>query len=153
MTYVRRVIAEDIGEILEMARAFHAESPVFCSMPFDAVKVQTLVGEAIRNPDWLALVAVGDHGLTGMSLVFIAPSYFSQALECMDLAYYVRPEARGTTAAIRMLQEITKWAIDSGACRLTIAPRTGIRDEQLNRFFTKAGLEYGGTMHTVALPI
>ena len=152
MTYVRRATSADTRELLAMARAFHQESPVFAPMAFDNAKVLHLIGETLFNPDWLPLVAVDDHGICGMSLVFCAETFFGNSRECMDLAFYVLPQRRGSRAASLMLDRIIEWATERGACRLTIAPRTGIRDEAVGRFFAKKQLEVGGTMWTTALP-
>lgn len=152
MTYVRRVIPQDLRELIEMSQGFHAESPVFSQMPFDAARVQQLVQGAINDPDWLALVAVDDSGLSGMALFFAAETFFGPGRECMDLAFYVRPACRGTRAAQMMLDRVIQWATERGAARLTIAPRTGINDKVVGRFFERSGLEYAGTMWTTALP-
>ena len=102
MTYARRAIRSDIAPIVEMARIFHAESPTHSPWPFSADKVAALVDAAIDAPDWCPIVAVDDHGLCGMALVFAMPMYFSDTLQGGDLAFYV-PKTRAASEPRRVL--------------------------------------------------
>ena len=139
MTYARRALPFDLPEILEMARAFHAESPLHSPYLFSTEKVENLVGHAINAPEWCPVVAIDDAGLCGMALVFAMPMFFSDALQGGDLAFYVPQTRRGSLAAREMAEFIEQWRTRMGVVAMDIGINTGINHDRALSFFMKCG--------------
>lgn len=139
---VRRVVARDLPDVVEMARAFHAESPNHRDMTFDEAKVLDLVDHAATGDQWLAIVARNDADeLVGMALMLAIEPYYSSDTEVVDLAFYVRPGSRNGRAAIGLMKEICSWAGAIGAKRLQMGIHTGINHDRALSFMLKCGFE------------
>lgn len=147
MTHVRRVVAADIPDIVTMARAFHAESPIHRNLRFNATKVRQLVDAARQDDDWLVIAAFNDDDtMIGMAMVFALPAFFSDDYEMGDLTVYVAPEARGTRAALLMVQEILRFGGAKNVKMTRIGLNTGINHDLAARFFAKLGLPQVGIL-------
>jgi GNAT superfamily N-acetyltransferase len=145
--WVRRVTDEDVADVVELAWAFWSESPLHRDFPFDAVKVEGLIRNALAADDsWLALIVVDDDRIVGMALVFAMHMFFGPAIEVGDLAFYVRPDARGGRAALLLEREIASWAALVGASKVSIGIHTGINHDPARRFFEKRGYGLTGLM-------
>lgn len=139
MTYARRAIAGDMEAVVALAAAFHAESPLHSTHPFNEAKVRALIGAALPDPAWLPVVACDDEGLCGIALVYAMPMFFSEDLQAGDLAFYVTPNRRGGRAAIAMLNHIEEWAQAKSVAVIEFGINTGIRHLQSRSFFAKSG--------------
>lgn len=147
MTYARYAHRGEIGDLLPLCRAFHAESPHHSKLSFSDERVVQLIEAAIGNPDWLAIVAQHDEaGIVGMGLFYCMPAFFSTELEVGDLTFWVHPDHRGGRAALVMMQMLTAWKEQKGAARLNIGVTTGINHDQALRFFGRFGLRPHGTL-------
>lgn len=144
--YVRRYVAADWERVLEVARVFHAESPLHSPHPFDEARVHALLEAAMGSPDWLAALAIDGDEIVGIMLVFRMQMFFSSAYEVGDLAFYVRPDARGGRAARKMLGYAELWASAKETAVMRFGIMTGIRAEQSQRFFEKLGYDQVGTV-------
>lgn len=140
-----RVTPADLPEVLDMARAFWAESPTHRQLAYNDAKVVNLVAAAMEDPDWLAIIVRGSDGaLSGMALFYALPAYFSDDLELADLAFYVAPGRRGGLTAAALLRAVAEFGREKQVKRVTIGINTGINHEQALRFFAKAGFGVTG---------
>lgn len=137
----------DMPDVIAMASGFHAESPVFRDQPFDPAKVHQLVSLAIKDADWLPLVAFASGGqMVGMGLFFILESYFGPSLEVGDLAFYVKPDRRGSLAAAGIMETLLAWAHAKGAYCVDLGVNTGINPEKAGQFFEHCGFATKGML-------
>lgn len=143
---VRRCEPDDLPDVIGLAATFHRESPVFRDLPFEAIKVHQLVSNAIENPDWLPLVAFAQGELVGMALFFALPSFFGPAIEAGDLAFYVRPDRRGTIAAGALMKRLFAWLAEKDVRLFRAGVNTGIDDARAEKFFAGCGLTRLGSV-------
>lgn len=137
--------------LLQMAAAFHAESPTFRDMAFDPQQLEDFLDTVMDNPDWYGAIAHDDRGPCGMALVYCMETIFGPTKECCDMAFYVIPERRHGRCAGMILDQLVTWAFERGAVRFTIADRSGISGSD-GTFWEKKGLERQGAIFSTALP-
>lgn len=101
---VRDASPFDIPVLLDMLRAYRGECPLpFISEIDDAMYMTTVLTQLMAGKG-VALVAEGNTGVVGMFLAHIAPSMWSpKHLVMTEMAFWVNPEARGGTAAHRLI--------------------------------------------------
>jgi GNAT superfamily N-acetyltransferase len=152
MAYVRRLVPSDCRTIVNLARKFHAESPVHGPHVFDGDQLNTLLRAAINDPNYLPAACLDDGQIVGMMLLFHMPMFFGPASEVGDLAFYVVPGRRGTRAAQLMLDYGEKWAVATGASVIRMGVTTGINNDAACSFFRKNGHREIGTLMEKRLP-
>lgn len=100
---IRDASAFDIPAILDMLRQYRAQTPLpFLADADDAVYVTQVLTEAMAGKG-LVLVSETDE-VNGMLIAGIAPSLWSpKHLVMTEMAYWVNPSARGSSAGYRLL--------------------------------------------------
>lgn len=147
---VRRCEPGDLPDVIGLARQFHSESPSHSFLPFDPLTVHILISNAIDNDSWLPLVAYASGGeLVGMGLFFALPTFFGPAIEGGDLAFYVRPDRRGSIAAAGIMRRLVGWIAEKGIARMRLGIDTGIDDARAERFFEGSGFVRSGSVWTL----
>lgn len=147
MIVVRRLDFDDKPKVeaaMRLAAMMHSESPLHSPYPFDTMQVHELMRAACKDPDWLPLVCLRDDEVIGMGLLMCQPMFFGPDKEVSDLAFYVRPDCRGTSAAFRMMAFIDLWASALGAVRIQVGIHTGINHDVALSFFQKIGYRVSG---------
>ncbi len=94
----------DIPALLDMLRAYRSQTPLpFLAEVDDAVYVTRLLTELMAGRG-VVLVADNGDGVVGMLMAQIAPSMWSpKHLMMTEMAYWVNPESRGSSAGYRLL--------------------------------------------------
>lgn len=72
-------------------------------------------------------------GIVGQS--FLEP----QKLSCNELAWYVEPEYRGTSAAIKLMKRYEQEAIDRDCDYVTMVCLDNLDPEKVGKIYTKLG--------------
>lgn len=133
--------------VAAMARNMHAESPVYSQWPFDKDSLMGWIDLCRENEDWLCLIA-WDNGLPiGFLAVGAVPMLFNRLKTIDDLALYVVPERRGSTAALRMLRMMEPWAAQRGVA-IRMGVTTGTNQQQAVRFLERLGYRQTGVLLT-----
>ena len=106
---VRLATASDEEALLEMGRCMHAESR-FSRYPLDHTKLRKLIELSLTDGKvHCILVAQNLHGqLTGMLGGHVQNMFFTDALIAQDKFFYVLPESRGTSAALKLLKRLLR---------------------------------------------
>ncbi len=152
MIRAREIRSDDITDLMRLGRAMHAESPVYSPYSFEPAKLEYWFDLCLRAEDWLGVVAENDAGdLIGFCGACCADMLFSYEKSVEDLCFYVSPDWRGTTAAVRLLRFMESWAQARGARNLRIGITTGTNNEQAARFFARFGFERTGLLVERAL--
>lgn len=138
---------ERVGDLIRMARAMHAESPVYSPHPFEEAKLAGWAKLCIENDDWLCLLALEEGRAIGFIAVGSVDMLFSSARTVDDLGLYVVPEKRGTTAAVRLVRSMEGWATGRGAV-IRLGVTTGTNAAQAQRFLERLGYVQTGTLLT-----
>lgn len=152
MSYVRRYVDADWQQLIEMTRQFHAESPVHSRFPLSDKQIREIADNASKDPNWLLAVVVEDGKLIGMTVLFSFPMFFSPVKEIGDLCFFVKPDKRGTRAALILLEYAHEWAATTGAEVIRLGVTTGIRDEAVTRFLVKNGYQPVGQLMERVVP-
>jgi N-acetylglutamate synthase-like GNAT family acetyltransferase len=93
----------DIPALLDMLRQYRDQTPLpFLAEADDAIHMTHVLAQAMAGKG-VVLVAETDK-IDGMLIAGIAPSLWSpKHLVMTEMAYWVNPDARGTTAGYRLL--------------------------------------------------
>jgi GNAT superfamily N-acetyltransferase len=134
-----------------MGARMHEESPDYTDFAFIPAKLMDLADMVLGMDSLHCVVAENHHGLTGFFVGGVEPFFFSHDLYAYDIAFYVRPECRGSSAAVRLLNHFMAWGKAKGAKQARFGAATGINPEQAHKFFTHLGFREGGVLYTTAL--
>lgn len=142
---ITEITDEDIEKLLDIGEKLVAESR-FEVHGYNREKVR-LVFLATRKLPQKFFIAY-DENCRGMCLLGMNTHYFNDYKWATDFAFFVVPEARGSSLALRLLREGEKWAKANGAHELTILHNTGIQTDKSTRFFHGVGYETKGHIYT-----
>jgi GNAT superfamily N-acetyltransferase len=86
-------------------------------------------------------VRVYDNGeeITGIMVGVVAPYLCGPEFYACDLILYVKPESRGTPAALSLVKEFEIWAKEMGAVEVMLGTSTGIDAEKTACLYERLG--------------
>lgn len=145
-----RLIQEaDFDSVVGLAAEMHAEAPTYRDFAFDPDRVRSLCQLCLDANEWICVVVEDDDGLLiGFTAAGVVPTLFGHELVAEDLAFYVHPSRRGTTAAVRMLRMIETWAKALGAKAIRMGITTGTNPAQTAKFLSRFGYVETGWLYT-----
>lgn len=147
MIGVRHAGPEDIPVLVAMAQQMQAESPVYAPYPFEPDVVARWGEISTGSDDWLCLIAEDEEqGPVGMLIVGCVPMLFCRQQMVEDIAFYVKPQWRGTTAALRLMRTLEPWAKARGAVSMRMGITTGTNPEAAIRFLERFGFTQTGVL-------
>jgi GNAT superfamily N-acetyltransferase len=147
-TGVRRATAADAAMIDSMLRDLGRESPIYRLMPIDDRKLTDYIAKVIRGSDHAVLLHEGTSGIDGIYIGMLVQQFFTFEITAMDVLFYVRPERRGSRAAVRLFRAFKTWARSSGAKAIQVGTMNGIAPARTAKFYRGMGLtEIGGVYH------
>lgn len=132
-----KLTRKDLSEIIRMGEALKNESR-FKDHEYNPEGVAQVLEATLRIPSRFFIAY--DDQFRGLILMGISQHYFSTYKWATDFAFFVKPEYRGGTLAIRLLREAERWAKENGAGEITILHNTGIKTDSVSRFFN--GIDY-----------
>jgi GNAT superfamily N-acetyltransferase len=148
---VRPLMAGEEWAVLDLARAMHGESPAYAPYPFEAKELSKWIALCRDADDWLCIIAWEDDRPIGFMAVGAVAMLFSASQTVDDLALYVVPDRRGTTAALRLLRMMEPWAKAMGAKAIRMGVTTGINQAQTVKFLERLGYVQTGVLLTKQL--
>ena len=141
MITVKRAWLDELPEIIRLGQRMLEESAVsFPEIDADATRGAL---EMAGNLYFMALAerdGVGVGFITGLQSRYL----FSDRRLVSHDVFYVVPEARGSSAAVRLVRALEEWSVEVGAYRTTIAIHTGLKVETTGRFYEKLGYTFMG---------
>jgi GNAT superfamily N-acetyltransferase len=145
---VRHATPADAAVIDTMLRAMGRESPIYRTMPIDDRKLADYIAKTIRSSDHAVLLHESSAGIDGIYIGMLVQQFFTFETTAMDVLFYVRPERRGSRAAVRLFRAFKAWAKSSGAKAIQVGTMTGIDPARTSKFYRGMGLnEIGGVYH------
>lgn len=118
MATIRPATDADVPALLALGQRFLAWSPYAGMFGEDAMA--KAIAEAVATG--FSRVAVVDGVAVGALLGALKPAWLDPSfVVACELAWWVEPEHRGGTAAVRMLHEFKAWAKDQGARGVVMA--------------------------------
>ena len=147
-TGVRRARPADAAVIDTMLRAIGRESPIYRATPIDDRKLADYIAKVIRSSEHAVLLHESAAGIDGIYIGMLVQQFFTFEITAMDVLFYVRPERRGSRAALRLFRAFKAWARSSGAKAIQVGTMTGIDPARTAKFYRGMGLnEIGGVYH------
>ena len=128
-------------EIMKLGKQLHAESR-FSDELFDDQRCWSILDGTINNPEKLFIAY--DSEYRGFILMVMNQEFFSGKKWAADLSLYVKPECRGGSLVVRLLDAAYKWAKEHGARDVTIFHNTGIDTDKAPQLFGKLGFNMKG---------
>ena len=141
--------AEDIAARVEMNRLAHDE--IGDGLPFDDDMVRRFYEGRIDRPDRCVLQAELSGKIVGGLTGQVAPHFHCRTPGASLLGVYVRPEHRGSLAAIKLLHGFRRWAGEQGAVRIYAGVTSGIDIARTDRLLKRLGFRMTGGNYELAL--
>lgn len=149
---VRFATAGDLEPLLAVARRFHEESR-FRIYPFNADKVRQAMEQTIATPA-AGCILLAEHGsalVAGFLAAFVAELRFSDVRVAQDHGFYVLPEHRGGSAALKLMLAFRRWAENRQAVEMSINQNVAIDQVRFNRFMRHLGFACCGANFVMPL--
>ena len=114
-------------------------------LPFEESRCVALLERCLKQPDsWCALVAEDGEEIAGMLVGYKSNYVFCSEVVACDLAFYVRPNRRGSFAATTLIRRFSAWARECGAREICLCTSLNIRSERTAAFYQKLGFRQVG---------
>lgn len=106
---IRQANKFDIPQIIEMLKEYRDAAPLeILKQANDQEYIEQFLLSLIVGNGFI-LVAEKEDELIGMLIAGILPNLWNPKVnQCSEIAYWVKPEFRGTTAGYRLIKEYTK---------------------------------------------
>lgn len=133
---MRRATHDDVPMLLKMGEAMHKESR-FRNFRFNCEKVTAFFHAAVENRSCILLV----HGdpVHAMLVAYVESFWWGDDLESNDLLLYVVPEMRGKAAAVRLVNEYKRIAVEMEVSDIKIGASSGVEHDRTVEFFERMG--------------
>ena len=103
----------------------------------------------IDSPDLFCVVIEKENMVVGFLIGMIARTAFSHDPIATEMAWYVRPSARGTREPIKLIKEYENWAERRGCKVVTMVDIHNLND--LGNLYTRLGYELTEKTYTKVL--
>lgn len=131
----------EVDAVVGMLNDVHIESPTLSVYSFSREQAKrTIMGLASRE-DALTIVAYLDGELIGCMGAIITPQLTSNVNVASELLLYIKPEHRGSRAAIGLVQAFEQWAAGYDK---RVGSSLGINDRGVINFYKNMGYEQSG---------
>jgi GNAT superfamily N-acetyltransferase len=141
---VRRALGSDFAALVAMGEDMHHESPRFAGLSYSQERCHALLAGLSASPHGLALVAEQGGEIVGMLLGLVSKHFFSDDLTASELVVYVRPQARGGSAAVKLVRQFEAWATDLGVADITLGVSTEVHADRTAQFYQRLGYAPSG---------
>ena len=142
---IRAITKEDVHSCIALGQDMHNES-AYSAISFDSNSLVGVAYNVLNDPNWFGAVAVKEDQVIGMMIGFISEYWFSNEKFASDLCVYIVPEYRGSSAALRLMNLYTKWAVSKPIREIRIGETTRVNPEATAKFYKKLGFVEGGTL-------
>lgn len=129
------------AEVLNRAREMHAESVLHRDMLFDEAHLLQQFERAWHDSHLYFRICVKDDEVLGGFFGGIGPTFFSATLIAKDYAWFVKPSARGSCAAVALLADFEEWAQARGVRHIVIGQSTGVQMQATKMLYERLGYE------------
>lgn len=136
---IRDMAYDDITEVVKHGKLMHAESS-YKDLKFNDDKCINLAASLINSPDGFAVVAEEQGVILGVMAGILSEHWFSSEIMASDYIFYVHPDYRGSSAAVRMITKYQAWAIVKGAKTVTIGISAEINNDEAAKLCEHLGM-------------
>ncbi len=145
--HVRLVMPEDLDAVLSMAELQVAET--FPHLGFDRDRAAETFRQSIETGSPTGFVAEADNEVVGMIAGRIGGYDFTSGVfVCLEVLF-VRPDKRGTRAAVKLLREYIRWGEIVGAREIFFGVSNPRNAARASRLYEHLGAERIGAQHRI----
>jgi GNAT superfamily N-acetyltransferase len=143
---IRSASPIDWPKVMHLALVMHAESR-FSKFQLNKEKLQKTIEEQSNNPRVACclLAENSDGTVVGMLLGYTVDLFFTDVRIAQDRVFFVLPEFRGCSAAVRLLTAFRKWAENRNVQEININMSVAIDMPRFERFMTHMGFTNCGS--------
>lgn len=149
---IRFATLDDVPAILDLGEMMVAESrfePYGLDRPKTAKVFVSMIKQATHS---VILLAERDDGtLVGMLGGYVVDFFFCNAVVAQDRFYFVKPEARGSSAALKLLVAFRRWAEQRKVRELNINMSVAVDMQRFNKMMGKLGFRCCGSNFSLGL--
>lgn len=150
---IRFATQDDIPTLVDIGHAYHEESR-FKRFRYDPQKLATSLTAMVNDKSGSRCFFVADDA-TGkpyaVLLGCIESYFFSQELVAQTILFWVHPDHRGGTAAVKLVHSFRKWAENRKAFEVAIGVNSAVSLHTADSFFRKLGFQLTGGNYSLAL--
>ena len=151
MSYVLKQADErDIPHFITLGQHMHHES-VYQFLPFDKDIAEQTAQRYVTDERSCAYLIMDNDQPLAMHLASLTTYFFSPALLAAGLVTYVRPEKRGSRAALLLMRGFITWAKHHQADEVYMGVSAGISIERADQFFKHFGFTFVGGNYKLRL--
>ena len=141
MLEIRPSYPDEFWRIEELIPAISQEGR-FRDRPIDVIKLKTLYDyQFTQLINTICYLAILDDQCVGFGAFVVNPSFFGHDRTASDLILYVVPEKRGSTIALRILNQYEKWAMSQNVTEISLCIGSGINVENTGKFYEALGYQ------------
>ncbi len=139
---IRLAMPWDMAEVVELARLQVEETHTH--LDFRPDLVEDTFRSAIKKGDPALWVAEDKSGLIGFLWARIYEYAFSSGIFVSQEVLFVRPDKRGTRAAVKLIDEYKSWGDTVGAREILFGISNGRQPDRVAKLFQRKGAELVG---------
>lgn len=149
---IRFATLEDIPVLLDLGEMMVAESR-FRPYGLNRDKSTQVLTSMIGNPQQSSVLLAerGGGEVVGMLAGYVVDFFFCDALISQDRFFFVKPEARGSSAAVKLLFAFRRWAEARQVRELNINMSVAVDMQRFNKMMMKLGFRCSGSNFSLAL--
>ncbi len=136
---VREAKQPDAPEVVAMGRHL-VERSIYHVFEFNTERVEDKVDHLIADGDKACFVAEDSEGaVVGFLALEMRQPFYSHEIFVSDLAFFVNPDRRGTSAAKKLIEKGEDWARENGVRVFGVSLLNGADVDRSGRFMEHAG--------------
>lgn len=149
---IRFAKKEDMPAIMAICEAVSAESR-FSRYGINREKVTAEIASMMSTQGNVCiLLAERSNGeISGLLAGYVTDFFFCDAILAQDRLFYILPEYRGSSAAVKLLIAFRRWAENHQADEIAINMSSGIDMAGFNKLLTHMGFSCCGSNFSFAL--
>ncbi len=148
---IRAITYDDAQQCIDLGQIIHDISS-YKDREYHHEKVRKLINicsaHMVGDTDEFCGFVAEDKGkIVGIMLGYSDEYYFGTDKLCYENAFMVHPDYWGSTAAMRLVKALDRWAEEHNMRECLIGVTSGINSERISKFYTKMGFPLVGYFH------
>lgn len=149
---IRQATRDDMQALHRMARHFIEYGKHATFMSITDADLEASIGRLL-DAGLCVFVAELNGDVVGMLVAAITSPWFAPHIRmASELAWWMEPEARGTTIAIRLVKEYESWAVKHGAQIITMSSLSNESADRVGNMLRRLGYAQGESTHLKEIP-